>query len=106
MDHGTVNLSMKLEDQGITGLGYVYYNRSEAELQDAAVTASEGVTGQGGTFLVTTGKHTGRSPKDKFVVKTPDVEDTIWWENNPPDGNGQVRRSVCRYADPYEGRHI
>ena len=37
MDQGTVNPQMKLEDQGITGLGYVYYNRSEAELQDAAV---------------------------------------------------------------------
>ncbi|MDC1399026.1 phosphoenolpyruvate carboxykinase (ATP), partial [Yoonia sp.] len=84
MDHGTVNPSMKLEDQGIKGLGYVYYNRSETDLQEAAVAAGEGVTGKGGTFLVTTGKHTGRSPKDKFVVKTPDVEDTIWWENNPP----------------------
>ncbi|MEL6838418.1 MAG: phosphoenolpyruvate carboxykinase [Pseudomonadota bacterium] len=84
MDHGTVNPTMKLEDQGITGLGYVYYNRSEAELHEAAVAAGEGVTGKGGTFLVTTGKHTGRSPKDKFVVRTPSVEDTIWWENNPP----------------------
>ncbi|KQI71969.1 phosphoenolpyruvate carboxykinase [ATP] [Loktanella sp. 5RATIMAR09] len=84
MDQGTVNPSMKLEDQGITGLGYVYYNRSEAELHEAAVAAGEGVTGKGGTFLVTTGKHTGRSPKDKFVVKTDSVVDTIWWENNPP----------------------
>ena len=84
MDQGTVNPKMKLEDQDITGLGYVYYNRSEAELQDAAVAAGEGVTGKGGAFLVTTGKHTGRSPKDKFVVRTPSVEDTIWWENNPP----------------------
>ena len=55
MDQGTVNPKMKLEDQGITGLGYVYYNRSEAELQDAAVAAGEGVTGKGGAFLVTTG---------------------------------------------------
>jgi phosphoenolpyruvate carboxykinase (ATP) len=84
MDHGTVNPTMKLEDQGITGLGYVYYNRSEAELHEAAVAAGEGVTGKGGTFLVSTGKHTGRSPKDKFVVKTDNVTDTIWWENNPP----------------------
>jgi phosphoenolpyruvate carboxykinase (ATP) len=84
MDHGTVNPQMKLDDQGITGLGYVYYNRSEKELHNAAVAAGEGVTGKGGTFLVTTGKHTGRSPKDKFVVKTPSVEGTIWWENNPP----------------------
>jgi len=84
MDQGTVNPTMKLEDQGIKGLGHVYYNRSEDELHEAAVAAGEGVTGRGGTFLVSTGKHTGRSPKDKFVVRTPGVEDTIWWENNPP----------------------
>jgi len=28
MDQGQVNPAMKLENQGITGLGYVYYNRS------------------------------------------------------------------------------
>ena len=84
MDHGTVSPQIKLEDQGIKGLGYVYYNLSEAELQKTAVENGEGVDGNGGTFLVTTGKHTGRSPKDKFVVRTPSVEDTIWWENNPP----------------------
>jgi len=84
MDQGQVNPAMKLENQGITGLGYVYYNRSDAELHDAAVAAGEGITGKGGTFLVTTGKHTGRSPKDKFVVRTPCVADTIWWDNNPP----------------------
>ncbi|RYH04324.1 phosphoenolpyruvate carboxykinase [Salipiger sp. IMCC34102] len=84
MDHGTVNPAMRLEDQGIEGLARVYYNLSEAELHDAAVANGEGRTGKGGTFLVSTGKHTGRSPKDKFVVRTPDVEDTIWWDNNPP----------------------
>ncbi len=84
MDHGKVNPQMKLEDQGITGLGHVYYNLSEADLQAAAIKAGEGEEGQGGTFLVSTGKHTGRSPKDKFVVRTPSVEDKIWWDNNPP----------------------
>ena len=84
MDHGKVNPKMKLEDQGITGLGYVFYNYAEADLQQAAIDAGEGVAGKGGTFLVTTGKHTGRSPKDKFVVRTAETEETIWWENNPP----------------------
>ncbi len=84
MDHGTVNPQMTLAQQGITGLGAVYYNEDEATLQAAAIAAGEGQEGKGGTFLVTTGKHTGRSPKDKFVVRTPQVEDTIWWENNPP----------------------
>ncbi|MEK9643690.1 MAG: phosphoenolpyruvate carboxykinase, partial [Paracoccaceae bacterium] len=38
--------------------------------------------GIGGALLVTTGKFTGRSPKDKHVVDTPDVRDSIWWDNN------------------------
>ena len=80
MDHGRVNPTMKLENQGITGLGHVYYNLIEPDLMQAAIEAGEGTLGQGGTLLVTTGKHTGRSPKDKFVVRTPEVEDTIWWD--------------------------
>ncbi len=84
MDHGRVNPTMKLDHQGITGLGRVYYNLLEPDLMEKAIERGEGTLGQGGTLLVTTGKHTGRSPKDKFVVRTPDVVDTIWWENNPP----------------------
>ncbi len=53
-------------------------------LVEAAVTRGEGLLGQGGALLVTTGRHTGRSPKDKFVVRTPSVEASIWWENNAP----------------------
>ncbi|WP_282602250.1 phosphoenolpyruvate carboxykinase [Paracoccus sp. PARArs4] len=79
-----VNPNCRLEDQGIEGLGRVYYNLLEPALMNEAVTRGEGRIGQGGTFLVTTGAHTGRSPKDKFVVRTPSVEDTIWWENNAP----------------------
>ncbi|WP_022707139.1 phosphoenolpyruvate carboxykinase [Paracoccus zeaxanthinifaciens] len=79
-----VNPNCRLEDQGIEGLGRVYYNLLEPALMNEAVTRGEGRIGQGGTFLVTTGAHTGRSPKDKFVVRTPAVEDTIWWENNAP----------------------
>jgi phosphoenolpyruvate carboxykinase (ATP) len=82
MDHGRVNPSMKLEDQGIIGLGQVYYNQTEPDLMQSALTKGEGTLGKGGTLLVTTGKYTGRSPKDKHVVATPGVVDTIWWENN------------------------
>ncbi len=84
MEIGRVNPDHKLEDQGIKGLGRVYYNLLEPALMEEAVKRGEGKVGLGGTFLVSTGKHTGRSPKDKFVVKTKHVEDTIWWENNPP----------------------
>ena len=84
MSHPRVNPNFKLEDQGIEGVGGVYYNLLEPALIERAVARGEGKLGLGGAFLVSTGKHTGRSPKDKFVVRTPDVEDSIWWENNKP----------------------
>ncbi|WP_323717029.1 phosphoenolpyruvate carboxykinase [Paracoccus aminovorans] len=84
MSEPRVNPNCRLEDQGITGLGNVHYNLLEPALIEAAIQRGEGKLGLGGTFLTTTGAHTGRSPKDKHVVRTPGVEDSIWWENNRP----------------------
>ncbi|MBT8474891.1 MAG: phosphoenolpyruvate carboxykinase [Alphaproteobacteria bacterium] len=82
MTIGRVNPKMRLEDQGISGLAAVHYNLLEPALIEAALKRDEGRLGRGGAFIVTTGKFTGRSPKDKHVVRTPSVEDSIWWENN------------------------
>ncbi|WP_299876271.1 phosphoenolpyruvate carboxykinase [uncultured Sulfitobacter sp.] len=82
MTSGRVNPQFTLEDQQITGLGNVYYNLIEPALIEIALRRGEGTLGKGGTFLVTTGKFTGRSPKDKHVVKSASVADTIWWDNN------------------------
>ena len=79
---GRVNAAHTLETQGITGLDVVYYNDIEPALVQAAVTRGEGQLGLGGAFLCSTGGFTGRSPKDKFVVRSALTEDTIWWENN------------------------
>ena len=84
MTSGRVNPNHTLDTQGISGLGNVYYNYLEPALIQDALQRNEGTLGKGGAFLVTTGAHTGRSPKDKFVVRTPSVENTIWWENNAP----------------------
>ena len=81
---GRVNPAATLEKQGITGLGKVHYNLLEPALMQAALTRGEGTLGNGGAFLVSTGTHTGRSPKDKFVVQTPSTENTIWWDANAP----------------------
>jgi phosphoenolpyruvate carboxykinase (ATP) len=84
MDHGRVNPAMTLEAQGITGAGQVFYNLTEPDLVARAIAAGEGVLGQGGALLVNTGKFTGRSPKDKHIVRTPLTEDHVWWDNNAP----------------------
>ena len=84
MTEPRVNPNCRLEDQGITGFGNAYYNLLEPALIESAIQRGEGKLGLGGAFLVSTGVHTGRSPKDKHVVRTPSVENTIWWENNRP----------------------
>jgi len=102
MTFGRVNPQFSLEDQQISGLGDVYYNLTEPALVEAALKRGEGSLGKGGAFLVTTGKFTGRSPKDKHVVKTDSVADSIWWENNAemsPEGFDALYQdmiAICR----------
>lgn len=104
MTNGRVNPSQRLEDQGINGLGHVYYNYIEPALVEAAVSRGEGRLGKGGAFLCTTGQFTGRSPKDKFVVRTPSVENSIWWENNAPMAPDAFDRLHADMLEHMKGR--
>ncbi len=79
-----VNPRLTLEASGFPGVAKAHYNLLEPALIQEAIKRGEGDLGIGGTFLVSTGRHTGRSPKDKFVVREASVESHIWWENNAP----------------------
>jgi phosphoenolpyruvate carboxykinase (ATP) len=57
----------------------VLANLSIAELYERAVRDGEGVIAAEGPLVVRTGLHTGRSPKDKFVVREPWSQDKVWW---------------------------
>ncbi|QUS36528.1 phosphoenolpyruvate carboxykinase [Falsirhodobacter algicola] len=106
MTIGRVNREQRLEDQGITGLGTVHYNLTEPALMEAAVARGEGHLGQGGTFLVSTGAFTGRSPKDKHIVRTPGVEDSVWWENNAPMAPDAFERLHADMLAHMKGRDV
>ncbi len=54
-------------------------NLSIAELYERSVSAGEGQIAAEGPLVVRTGQHTGRSPKDKFVVREPWSEANVWW---------------------------
>jgi len=63
----------------------VYHNLSVPVLYEHAVKRNEGKLLQGGTFAVFSGERTGRSPKDRYVVKTPDISEHVWWgKHNQP----------------------
>ena len=52
------------------------------ELYEHALTRGEGGLTAGGALAVDTGTHTGRSARDKAVVRDQTTEQTIWWDNN------------------------
>lgn len=54
-------------------------NLSTAELYELALREGEGLLAAGGPLVVRTGQHTGRSPKDKFIVVEPSSEANMWW---------------------------
>ena len=68
----------------LQGARRISYDLCESELIEASVGQRECVLSDNGAVCVTTGKHTGRSPKDRFVVYTPSVKDKVDWSNNAP----------------------
>ena len=81
MPHGmaTTEARTGLAVHGIEAAGTVHWNPSTPQLYTNALARGEGRIAEGGPLAVDTGKHTGRSPKDKFVVKEPGSEERIWW---------------------------
>ncbi len=57
----------------------IHFNLSTEELLAEALSRKEGVLAANEALVVSTGKFTGRSPKDKFIVKHPESQDKVWW---------------------------
>jgi phosphoenolpyruvate carboxykinase (ATP) len=92
-------------------------NLSTAELYEAAIREGDGVIAADGPLVVRTGTHTGRSPKDKFIVREPSSEANVWWGdvNHAIDEEhydrlrsrlmGYVRDKVLYSQDLFIGAH-
>src|SRR3954454_6373532 len=74
---------------GLNPTGEVVWSPTTSLLYEHALKRGDARIGEGGPLVVDTGKHTGRSPKDKFVVREPSSQDRIWW-----GGNGEVDEHV------------
>ncbi len=71
-----------LHHQGIDTPAALHWNLGTPELVEQAVRREEGLLAKDGPLVVETGKHTGRSAKDKFIVRDAETEATVWWDNN------------------------
>lgn len=88
------NKSVRVKSLKSLGLDFIsptpdavaYHNLSYGEIADHQARHTDGVFSSNGAFSVLTGKFTGRSPLDKFIVKQKPSEDDIWW--------GDINRGV------------
>src|ERR1041384_699641 len=73
--------TITLADQGIAAQR-IRANLGSSELIEHALRRGEGHLSDRGAFTAVTSPHTGRSPKDKFVVEEPESSGRIWWDKN------------------------
>jgi phosphoenolpyruvate carboxykinase (ATP) len=74
-----------LDKHGFQNLGTAHWNLTTPALYEEVVKRREGTIAHLGPLVVRTGHHTGRAPKDRFIVKEPTSESRIWWgEVNRP----------------------
>lgn len=79
----------------------MYYQCSPEDLSTQTVSLGQGVLDDHGTLVIHTGKFTGRSPKDKYIVKDDLSEEYVHWNefNQPlePSCAEQIRRKMMTY---------
>jgi phosphoenolpyruvate carboxykinase (ATP) len=57
----------------------INYQLTPAQLIEQAIQNNEGTLADSGALAIDTGKFTGRSPKDRFIVCDEITESTVWW---------------------------
>ena len=96
-----------IEEHGITHAASVYWNLPAPALYEHAVQRNEGLVAHRGPLVVNTGRYTGRSPNDKFVVREPSSQDQIWWGPvNQPFEEEQFERVYQRVLAYLQGKDL
>ncbi|RED48714.1 phosphoenolpyruvate carboxykinase (ATP) [Seonamhaeicola aphaedonensis] len=70
--------TVSLESYGINN-ARINYQLSPKQLHDISIEKGLGVEVSSGALAVNTGEFTGRSPKDRFIVKDSITKDLVWW---------------------------
>jgi phosphoenolpyruvate carboxykinase (ATP) len=88
---------------GIQTSKAVHYQKSIAELVETAIHRQEGVLSDTGALAADTGKFTGRSPKDRFIVEDSITKDAVWWgsinQGISPTNFDHLYQQVCTYLN-------
>jgi phosphoenolpyruvate carboxykinase (ATP) len=96
-----------LGNLGIYNVGDVFDNLPPARLVEQALIRKEGLLSSTGALAIRTGKYTGRSPLDRFIIDTPKVHDHIaWGKTNQPMSEDVYWRIYYRLTAYLEDRDL
>jgi phosphoenolpyruvate carboxykinase (ATP) len=96
-----------LPEQGMHHLAPVHWNLTAPFIYEEAIRRRQGDVGLGGSFVVNTGFHTGRSPKDKYIVEEPGTKNTVaWGPINQPISPEQFDSLHQRFLSYLQGREL
>jgi phosphoenolpyruvate carboxykinase (ATP) len=96
-----------LADIGMKNLHQVYRNLSVPELVEHSIMRGEGQLAANGALCVETGKYTGRSPNDKFIVDEPVSRHEVCWNGlNRPVSEAAFDRLYQKTLDYAQGRDL
>ncbi len=92
---------------GLAETGPVYLNLAVAQLVEMSLRRCESTLASNGALVALTGKRTGRSPADKFVVRESTSESRIeWGKVNQPMDSRQFQRLHARVIEHFKGREV
>lgn len=80
VDKNQTTKTISIEQYGIKS-ATIHYQLSATELHEETLRSNHGKEANSGALAVNTGEFTGRSPKDRFIVKDDITRDKVWWGN-------------------------
>ena len=98
---GTQGKTNGLSSHGVINSGTVNWNLGAEALYEATIQKGLGVMTKGGALAVETGKFTGRSPHDKFIVEEETSKGNIWWGNVNKGTNEAVFEAMHKQMSAY-----
>lgn len=96
-----------LRNHGLKNFRKAYWNLPTGALYEEAIFRGEGRMAEQGPLVVLTGKHTGRSAADKYIVREQKTEEHVWWgEYNRPYNPENFNALLARMQAFFQGRDV
>ena len=105
-EQGVRNSSYGAEKFGLGDARAVHWNLIAPALYEFALAHGEAELTAGGALCAETGIHTGRSPKDKYIVCDAQTKDSVWWDNNGKITPEQFQKLLADFIGHCAGKTL